>query len=185
MRNDFYNVCESRMTPRYREYVESRYWTFLQTIKENLPYFNAKVAEFGCGAANISRALHRIQIELGYVLIDADPRMLRLAQANMSEVTKCFELKEADITKPIYLPEVDLIHSHGVLEHFSDEQIRTIIRNQLALTPHLVHYVPGAKYEHPSFGDERLLTPEQWSKICKPDQIIEFNDGFDLILIWR
>jgi hypothetical protein len=44
--------------------------------------------------------------------------------------------------------------------------------------------VPGEKYKEPSFGDERLLSIEKWMDL-NPTDIIEFNEGFDLILYWK
>jgi hypothetical protein len=47
-----------------------------------------------------------------------------------------------------------------------------------------VHYVPGL-YDKPTFGDERLMSVDAWWKICKPSQIITFNDGLDYALVFE
>jgi len=188
MRNDFYNAYEARMNEKYRTHVERKYYPFIELILKELPLGYCLIGEFGCGAANISRVLAKAKPEIEHYLIDWDHRMLLLADENMRSTNSSFSLYIEDLLDPPnenLTPNIHLIHSHGVLEHFSDAEIRTIIGNQLRLANTLVHYVPGAKYQKPSFGDERLLTTNQWQQICSPDEIVEFNDGYDLVLIWR
>lgn len=79
----------------------------------------------------------------------------------------------------------DTIHSHGVLEHFDQEDVKTIIKNQLAAAEVLVHYVPGNKHKTPSFGDERLLSLDEWKKMVRPTHAFAFNDDHDYVLIWN
>lgn len=64
--------------------------------------------------------------------------------------------------------------------------IREVVRgSELAGAHTSIHYVPSSKYEKPSFGDERLMTPAEWVAIAAPTSIVEFNDGYDLALIWE
>lgn len=138
------------------------------------------VIELGCGIGNISRALS--DLDCGLICVDNVKDMLSFSAQN--KLNGRAQFIEADITRYYRIPG-DVAHSHGVLEHFSNAQIQRAIKIQQIQYRELIHYVPGAKYSVPSFGDERLMTPEQWDAICKPDEIIEFNDGFDLILKWR
>jgi trans-aconitate methyltransferase len=184
--SDFY---KDRMCKGYRDYLRKRYKPFLDLILENTKYVDY-VAEIGCGAANITRCL----IESGMpgdilnYLADNDVDMLALAKQNAREIDLNHIIQRADITR--WVPPADLIHSHGVLGHFSDTDIRKIVLNGFDYqnfggeTAIQIHYVHSYKYEKPSFGDERLMTKEQWQEICEPDRIIEFNDGFDYILCW-
>lgn len=185
MRNDFYQTYEARMNEKYRTHIERKYYPFIELILRELPLGACSVGEFGCGAANISRVLAKAKPEIDHILVDIDQRMLALAGKNMDLTSSRFELIPWNILSPLPHLRLQLVHSHGVLEHFSDRDIRQILDCQKLITHTLIHYVPSHKYEKPSFGDERLLTPEQWKKICNPDQILEFNDGFDLALIWR
>jgi len=178
-----------RMNDRYRTHVATKYNPFLTLIADYAAQMKGStIAEFGCGAANVSRILaERFGGDNFYLLLDVEHDMLDLAYRNMNEAGPDFNIHEHDISQPfpsdVY--DIGLIHSHGVLEHFPDEAIRNIIALQRTHTKTLLHYVPSAKYEEPSFGDERLMTPDEWRKICKPEQIIEFNDGYDLALIWN
>lgn len=38
--------------------------------------------------------------------------------------------------------------------------------------------------KEPSFGDERLLSPDYWLSNFKPQEHILFNDGHDLAMVW-
>lgn len=182
MKTSFYNMYRDRMNDRYRDHVVKKYWPFIIAIRDNLPLDVEMIAEFGCGAANISRLLPQ---DIKHILVDSDPDMLYLADLNMRTTRSDFIVAQYDIVHIDNFPSVDLIHSHGVLEHFQDDEIRQIIMRQKKIAPVLVHYVPSYKYVAPSFGTERLMTPEQWDNICHPDEIRSFNDGYDLILIWK
>lgn len=170
----------ARMNPRYWKHIEERYALFLNYISLSTKSSD-RLHEAGCGAANISRVL-RTKLENRLVLTDRCPEILKLAKINM-QASERHEITTLDLLEQ-KSPDAEITFSHGVLEHFTDEQIRLILKNQLHNSEKVVHYVPSAKYLTPSFGDERLLTPDQWNDICKPNDIIEFNDGYDLILTW-
>jgi SAM-dependent methyltransferase len=139
--------------------------------------------ESGCGIGTISKILaHRKSAK--YILYDKCPKMVELCQMNIKTNPTVLILQD-DITTSLLKPNSDLIFGHGVLEHFTDNDIAKILNLQILLSKYVVHYVPSAKYTSPSFGDERLLSKFTWQLRFKPDHIIEFNDGYDLILIWK
>ena len=173
------------MNDKYRAHVAKRYAPFIKYVTLHA-YDKPVIAEMGCGAANVSRILSQ-SIDAEQILVDKCPRMLKLADINMTGSSK-YTLVQADLTRSLSFlqdRDVGLMYAHGVLEHFSDFQIRKILAGQKKITDTIIHYVPSNKYEKPSFGDERLMSPEQWYDICQPDSIIEFNDGYDLILSWK
>lgn len=185
---DFYR---GRDPDRYLRYARARYAPFL-AIVQALVAPGDTVIELGCGMGTISRALYDNGTPAKqFVLVDREPEMIGMAAYN----TRYFHedkirLYNADARSiadnPLHCFAYDVAHSHGVLEHFGDEDIRTIIAGQKRLGVRAaVHYVPGERYSAPSFGDERLMTPEQWRDICAPDAIVQFNDGFDYALVWK
>lgn len=191
--HDFYL---ERMNDNYRRHIERRYAPFIDKIitiagKQNALY----IAEMGCGAANVSRIIKKYYTTGIHMLVDKCPKMLDLAKQNMNGEKDVFfftaDITDGDLRKALDLPilgpppRIDLIHAHGVLEHFDNETIRKIIKLQLEMSPIAIHYVPSSKYEKPSFGDERLMSPAQWDQIAKPTSIEFFNDGYDLILTWE
>lgn len=171
---------KDRCNDKYQQHVRNKYQPFISIIK-NLIETNrfTNVAEFGCGIGTITKELQALPIN--FTLIDNDEEMLNLAQQHINN-TKITYLN--DCIKKESNQKYDLIYSHGVLEHFSDEEIQLIINKQKKLATYLIHYVPSYKYKNPSFGDERLMHPNEWQNICKPDKIISFNNGYDLILFW-
>jgi len=187
----------ARMNDQYRDHMRKKYAKHINMVASAASKDNGlRVAEIGCGAANITRLVSERIIKKSndtifprYVILDSCPQMLGLARANLLAVSDhVAQLGNAlDLGMSKDLMDVDVFHSHGVLEHFRDGQINVIINEQKRMASRgaqLIHYVPSAKYEKPSFGDERLMTPDQWFDICMPDDIIEFNDGYDLILKW-
>jgi len=177
--NAWTEFYQDRLNSEYYAHISRKYGRFISEVKKAIRPGDV-VVEFGCGIGNISRALSNLECSL--ICVDNVNDMLTFSAKNKLQGRAQFIL--ADITKPYFIPG-DVAHSHGVLEHLSNRQIQEAIKLQLKQYRELIHYVPGHRYKFPSFGDERLMTPEQWDAICKPDEIIEFNEGYDLILKWR
>ena len=175
---------KDRMNEVYYEHVCLKYKNFIDIIYDNIDE-DSIIVELGCGMGNITRVLiERNKFSNNsYKVLDIDKGMLHLCMQNFKKLNNIVKIHNMDIRKS-YLTG-DIAHSHGVLEHFSDSNIKCIIENQLLNYKKIFHYVPSAKYEAPSFGDERLLTKKEWQNICNPDEIVEFNEGFDLVLIWK
>lgn len=182
------NFYKNRITHSYYSYVLDKYQPFIEYLNEiilNNDY--TTIVEAGCGICNITRALIERYNGLKFYAMDIDKKMLNLSFKNLLSSSQ-YDSNEIELIKGDILKEVhngDIIHSHGVLEHFSDNDINQIITIQLKNAKELVHYVPSDKYKLPSFGDERLLTMHDWDRICKPTKITPFNDGYDLILHWK
>ena len=185
-RSEWYKFYRNRQNMIYKKHIETRYEDFINAIINAMPDKGRKpihIHEAGCGAANVSLALFKKLkaqgINFHISMSDKCPDMLELAHENLPDGYKAL----IDITKD-NLPSADVSFSHGVLEHFDNEQITKIVSNQLKSSKVVLHYVPSAKYKKPSFGDERLLSVQEWQEICNPTSIVEFNDGYDLILVW-
>lgn len=61
----------------------------------------------------------------------------------------------------------DLVFSQGFLEHFDDKQIRVLIRQQLKVSNKIIISVPSVFYPLRDFGNERLLSVNDWKRILK------------------
>jgi len=173
------DIYKDRLNNSYYDYFCKQYSPFLETI---FKYQTPVVFELGCGMGNSTRFLNEQFNTSQHFCHDICPEMLALAMKNI-ESTNVF-YRNIDIRKVRNFDNPkSLIHSHGVLEHFSDKDIYNILENFNGDIQ--VHYVPSDKWIIPSRGDERLLSKEYWdSKFC-PSEIIEFNEGKDLILIWK
>lgn len=165
---------------RSLERFETKYRPFIDAILGLRP---RHCVEFGCGIGSITKLLMRQDPHRHHTLVDISVPMLRLTSTNLGEGN--YTLYRHDITRPFHQTGFDVAHSHGVLEHFRDEDIRSIISHQRRIAERLIHCVPTDKYDAPSYGDERLLSAERWREICRPDCIIPINDGFEIVMLWE
>lgn len=190
--SDFYTP---RMNTRYRAYCGNRYRDFIETVGEAAKWGVAApgptLIEAGCGAGFITRhvsyALERIDRRGLIVAFDNDKDVLALAEENTAGRPNV-RLAFGDMTKTELRhgeKRFDVIYSHGVLEHFTDETIRSIIERQKAAARTIVHYVPLEGHGKPSFGDERLMSTSAWEDLVCPTGLLPFNAGKDLVLIWE
>lgn len=177
----WYEIYSDRMNQRYRDHIAAKYAPFLKALHQ----VNASsTTEIGCGAGNITRILREMRWNKDetrtYHLIDSCPRMLGLAVENNPDHRCRFVC--ADVT--MVAQNSQLVHSHGLLEHFDDLTIKAIVEMNFEVSPLQLHYVPGAKYEKPSRGDERLLTPDRWKHMLRKygAEVSTFNDDFDIII---
>jgi hypothetical protein len=172
---------QSRQNPRYHAHVATRYAPLFHEVARRS---SGLVVEAGAGAGFSAVALRKqLPPITPLLLLEREADMLPLVQENAAHLSETAVVQADVLTAP--LPLADVTFAHGVLEHFSDAVIRRMVARQRRVSRYVIHYVPSAKYATPSFGDERLLTAEQWSVIASPSTIIPFNDGYDLLLIWN
>lgn len=173
----------NRVNSTYQEYFESRYRPLLGMIIDLVG--RGTVREEGIGIGSISKALGRRGITCyGF---DICPKMVELAKHNNRLNSHLYDVYQDDILNPSRPESVcfaDVIVTHGVLEHFNDFEIRSLM-DRYRETSVSVHYVPLIGYEKPSFGDERLLSYEYWMDLVKPNISFLFNDDRDLLFVTK
>ncbi len=59
--------------------------------------------------------------------------------------------------------EFEVTFSQRFFEHFSDEDIGKLIREQLTVSPIVIFSVPSKWYGVRDFGNERLMTAGEWN----------------------
>jgi hypothetical protein len=167
------NYYAGRVGKSYSNFCEKKYLPFISEILSWGKLFR----EEGCGIGTISKLLsiHHISPEL----MDYDNDILSLARWN----TNLEKIYRGDI-RTHDSKRVDVIFSHGVLEHFSYEDMGRIIQRQKSLATKVIHYVPTSEYKTKSFGDGVLRGTEWWQTKFNPIKFIPFNEGKDLILVW-
>ena len=180
MTNLWGNFYQKKLNDSYLSYLKSSYSPFINEIN-GLLRKGFKVAEMGCGMGNITKILHESRDDFNSICFDNNVDMLRLSEFNLGND---FIVRKHDIVN-LLEESFDLIHSHGVLEHLSIDEMKQVIKNQLKMSKRLVHYVPTSKYSYKSFGDEKLLSIKEWKEALNPDESIDFNNSKDLILIWN
>lgn len=173
--SDFY---AGRVGKGYADYCKRRYAQFLAYLTSCDK--STTFREEGCGIGTISRILLENNF-YNLELFDLDPEQVELAKTYTHNSVPVYQGNILAYHQP-----VDVIFSHGVIEHFSDEQIECILNRQLVVANHrVVHYVPTDGYDTPTFGDERLMPVEWWVDKFNPTEWHTFNDGKDLVLIWE
>lgn len=166
----------------YREYVKKRYAPFIDAISSRIRLRDL-VLELGTGTGTISSLLAgETWDNVRCCATDVDPEMVKVAKDRFKGLGLDVCVYEEDAIVGART-KADVVHSHGMLEHFSDDDIRKIIDNYRHARVQ-VHYVPGL-YDEPTFGDERLLPVQAWWDIAEPDQIITFNEGLDYALVFE
>lgn len=170
---------------RYEFHFATKYKPFLDVI-ESMSLPGEIYLDAGCGIGSTSKQLFKRGLGVQHLLVDSCVHQLNNAMDNLRGAFTVPGEYDLVVEQPNF--GSSFVHSHGVLEHFTDTQIRFILNNihRTVTTSQLksVHYVPGDGYTTPSFGDERLMSALEWDRICKPTQILEFNDSKDLILIF-
>lgn len=177
MKGNWRDFYENRVNSGYQEYFDGRYSVMIEYIIGN---FNkhTSICEAGIGIGSLANSLMCAGMR-NYTGFDNSTDMLCLCKMNLK---KSINRLYFDCIKHSNVPNSSkLIVTHGVLEHFSDEEIKLIIERYKHTVS--VHYVPLDKYKEPSFGDERLLPYEYWIELVKPSEYYLFNDGHDLLII--
>jgi Methyltransferase domain len=164
----------------YLRYAERRYAPFIDAIRVRIRP-NDYVMELGAGVGTITAALERVTgSDVRFAATDSDPEQVAVMRQRFRWRRLPVDVGWRDAS--VMCTVGDVVHSHGMLEHFDDETIRRVIRSHPGAR-HQIHYVPGL-YDKPSFGDERLMSVDSWWRICKPTQIVTFNQGLDYALIF-
>lgn len=183
----WYNHYKDRVNDfGYFLHFMDKYGPFLDLVDEKIPYYMHGMGEFGCGIANTTKYFAQSDPNYAHYCYDNSWDMLKLARENVESVSYKGRFLHHDITKNLPPRRYDIIHSHGVLEHFNNTDIESIFYHQTKMTDAIVHYVPSSEYDEQSYGDERLMTPDQWREILSAfDVSVEtFNDGLDLAIWW-
>ena len=127
---------------------------------------NGRILEAGCGSATNSIYL----LEKGFFVLcaDKDKKILTFAKKNANFFGKKPTFVNKDIFDLIYPQNYfDVAYSHGVLEHFSNEDIIKLINKQLKIAKYVIFSVPSNFFVQKDAinGDERFLSRQYWRKL--------------------
>ncbi len=150
----------------YVDYKIKNKKKLINLIKKYSP--NKKIMEAGCGTGIISTYM----ASLGYDVteVDLDDKILNLAKKVSKDYLKGSHPKfiKKDILKLDFeKKEFDVIFSNGVLEHFSDEDIKKIVKLQLEQSRYVIVGIPTTFFNQDEalHGDERFLDNDYWRNI--------------------
>ena len=137
-------------------------------------YARGSILETGCGTATsliwLARRMHSV------AGVDSDPASNLLARQLSIDANVNIPLVTADIgTLPFRDGQFSIAFSNGVMEHFDDERIRALTREQLRVAETVFLSVPSRQYsdECRTYGDERFMTAERWGGVLSPFRVID------------
>lgn len=138
-------------------------------------YTDTNIIECGSGTAAVSIYL----ASLGYnvTAVDIDDDVLKLSKKLAKDYFNTLEDKnivinfeKKSIFKLGYPKEsFDVAFSNGVMEHFTDEEIIEIIKQQLFVAKIAIVGIPTKYFasKEAKYGDERVLELSYWRKLIK------------------
>ncbi len=152
-------------------YNLSRHRFFLSKITAKNP---RHLLEAGTGSGSLSIFLSTLGFNV--VSLDKNCEVILNAKLNCKTFKGNVDFVLADGLKQLPFKDIfDVSFSQGVAEHFNDKQIKLYVDNQLQISKTVIMSVPN-RYYWQSFGDERLLTINEWSKILRPFKVREIRD---------
>lgn len=196
--SDFY---KGRLGQSYVSHVYKNYKAHIEAIRRYIIQLSLskdksktikplRVVEAGCGIGSITLNLadmsdHKTVICSGFDVSEGQVVNSR-ENALLNNVGDRVSFHKGDIFNRDMYKDAHIIHSHGVLEHFNDDDIMEILLTQLSApnVRYVIHYVPLEGWKTPSYGDERLLPLTHWVNEFAPTRTVAFNDGKDAVLIW-
>lgn len=130
------------------------------------------VLEVGIGSGAQSALLSHAVPTL---TIDNDWRIIEAARPNLERFGPRATLIAADaFVLPFRSGRFGASISQGLMEHFSDGAIGSLLREQLRVCRSVVFSVPSDRYPRQDVGDERLMSPAQWRSIVESEVGIGF-----------
>jgi len=136
---------------------------FIEQIIKESP---EKILEVGCGRGTISIFLSQLGHDV--TAVDKDEGVVEAAKAASKNLNANVTFNIANASKlPFKNHYFDICFSQGILEHFSDEDIIRLLKEQLRVSKKVIFSVPSLFYNSREIGDERLLTKSRWEKILK------------------
>jgi SAM-dependent methyltransferase len=122
------------------------------------------VLEVGIGSGAQSALLARLG---GLVVsVDNDWRIMQAARENVARFGPTLRRVGADAFRlPFRDGAFGVAISQGLMEHFPDDEIAALLREQLRVCRSVVFSVPSDRYPRQDVGNERLMPPPQWQRI--------------------
>jgi SAM-dependent methyltransferase len=150
------------------------HWPFLLEVYRNT---KTAVLEIGCG-----RGVH--SIFLSYLVpivvgVDNNVKLVGKAREDNSRFRGRARFLLRDAFK-LDFPDgaFDVCFSQGFMEHFTNEEIRQLIEEQLRIAKIIVASVPSVFYSTKDRGDERLMSIEEWREVLKNFSTNMFYYGY-------
>lgn len=135
--------------------------SFLEAIIAESP---RRILEVGIGTGTMGLFLSFLGLEC--TCVDNSEKIIKKAEIlNKKLRGKAMIIKANALDLPFSDQSFDVVFSQGFFEHFSDELIVTLLREQLRVGKIVILSVPNNSYPQKDLGDERLLPKDYWDKL--------------------
>lgn len=137
-----------------------------------------RVLEVGSGTGVLGWPIAQAGVKV--VSLDNDQGILDMAKINARVLGADIEYVFGDAFHLPYTDgDFDVVFSEGLLEHYSDEEIKALVLEHKRVGRVVVVSVPLKGCKDPAFGNERWLSIEGWVKRLRPLGLIKsFPYGF-------
>lgn len=152
------------------------YFTF--TISNMMPFLTqlskaitpgSRVLEIGCGPCFLSIWMsHLATKHLNVYALEYDEKVLSYARRNIEFFRAPVRLIHGDMfALPFSSDSCDVIYHDGLLEHFSDDELRRALAEQMRVARKIVLSIPVARAKgfKDLYGDERLMNYSSWKEL--------------------
>lgn len=153
------------------DYIEYKLKYKKKFIEKVIQYSqNKKVIEMGCGTGLMAGYLQKLGLDV--TALDLSQKVLDYAYeiAKQSNIIKPCKYEQGDILNLKYKTNTfDVSYSNGVLEHFNDDEVVTILKQQMKISKYVIFGVPSTYFNmnEKMLGNERSLTLREWSKLVE------------------
>jgi len=132
---------------------------------------------FGTGQMSIYLSLK------GYKVVGIDKNEIQVKRAmslaSQLKAKPVFDWCDLFEYKNPYPFKFDAVFSQGLLEHYTDQQIKQIFDLSFKLGNRVAFSVPLDKFGHKSRGDERLLPDTHWKALVSNYKILHWSKFAD------
>ena len=143
----------------------------------------SRVLEVGSGTGVIGWPLAQAGVKV--VSLDNEQEILDMAKVNAKLVGASIEYVFGDaLSLPYEDGEFDLVYSHGLLEHFPDDELAKVVSEHRRVGKMVVVGMPLLGCTEGAFGNERWLTEAEWiEKLRSCGVVSEFAyDGGKMVV---
>ncbi|MCW7079499.1 MAG: class I SAM-dependent methyltransferase [Candidatus Methanospirare jalkutatii] len=133
------------------------------------------ILEVGTGTSSLSIFLSYFGYDI--ISVDNNEEILKNARNLCRNLKGNVEYILCDAFKlsRYFKGKFDVVFSQGFFEHFNDNQINHLLKEQVKVGKVILISVPSKYYPSRSFGDERLLRIKDWEKILENYLIEKIN----------
>jgi 2-polyprenyl-3-methyl-5-hydroxy-6-metoxy-1,4-benzoquinol methylase len=165
MRFEDYYKAEIKKYNGEKNYILAKAKEKRPLLKRIIKYAkNRKILEAGSGTSSNSIFLANNGFQV--TSIDKDPQMIKLSiqlSKNFNNSPKFIEKNFENFKGKGF----SVVFNHGVLEHFEDKKIISLLKKQLEIGEYLIFSAPSNffKQHHAINGDERFLSKKKWRSL--------------------